>query len=36
MAVLLAAGVPYNRWIRFASGGVLLVAFVGLAAMALA
>jgi uncharacterized ion transporter superfamily protein YfcC len=36
MAVLLAAGVPYNRWIRFASGGVLLVAAVGLAAMALA
>jgi uncharacterized ion transporter superfamily protein YfcC len=36
MAVLLAAGVPYQRWIRFATGGVLLVALVGLAAMALA
>jgi uncharacterized ion transporter superfamily protein YfcC len=36
MAVLLAAGVPYQRWIRFASGGTLLVALVGLAAMTLA
>lgn len=33
MAVLLAADVPYQRWIRFAVGGVLLCAAVGLAAM---
>jgi len=33
MAVLLAAGVPYQRWLRFAAGGVLLVACVGAAAM---
>jgi uncharacterized ion transporter superfamily protein YfcC len=33
MAVLLAAKVPYLRWIRFAAGGVLLVALVGAAAM---
>lgn len=36
MAVLLAARVPFDRWLRFASGGVLLLAGVGLAAMALA
>ena len=33
MAVLLAAGVPYARWIRFAAVGILLVALVGVAAM---
>ena len=33
MAVLLAAGVPYGRWIRFASVGVLLAALVGIGGM---
>jgi uncharacterized ion transporter superfamily protein YfcC len=33
MAVLLAAGVPYGRWIRFASVGVLLALAVGVAAI---
>jgi uncharacterized ion transporter superfamily protein YfcC len=33
MAVLLAAKVPFGRWIRFVAGGVLLVALVGVAAM---
>lgn len=36
MAALLAAGVPYTRWVRFASGGLALLTVVGLAAMALA
>jgi uncharacterized ion transporter superfamily protein YfcC len=31
MAILLAAGVPFGRWARFALGGVLLVALVGIA-----
>ena len=31
MAVLLAAGVPYGRWIRFASVGILLALIVGVA-----
>jgi uncharacterized ion transporter superfamily protein YfcC len=31
MAVLLAAGVPFERWIRFASVGVLLALLVGIA-----
>jgi uncharacterized ion transporter superfamily protein YfcC len=31
MAVLLAAGVPYGRWIRFAAVGVLLALVVGIA-----
>jgi uncharacterized ion transporter superfamily protein YfcC len=35
MAVLLAAGVPYGRWIRFASVGVLLALAVGVAAIVL-
>jgi len=30
MAVLLAAGVPYQRWIRFAVGGVLITLVVGI------
>jgi uncharacterized ion transporter superfamily protein YfcC len=30
LAVLLAADVPYGRWIRFAIPGVLLVSIVGL------
>ena len=32
MAVLLAASVPYSRWIKFASVGVLLALAVGVAA----
>ena len=31
MAVLLAAGVPFQRWIRFATGGVLLATILGAA-----
>ena len=31
MAVLLAAGIPYGRWIKFASVGVLLALAVGIA-----
>jgi uncharacterized ion transporter superfamily protein YfcC len=34
MAVLLAAGVPYQRWIRFVAGGVLLAALVGVVSIA--
>jgi uncharacterized ion transporter superfamily protein YfcC len=34
MAVLLAAGVPYQRWIRFAGGAVLLLALIGVLAVA--
>ena len=34
MAVLLAAGVPFQRWIRFVVGGVLLAALVGVASLA--
>jgi uncharacterized ion transporter superfamily protein YfcC len=34
MAVLLAAGVPYQQWIRFAFVGVLLAALLGVAAIA--
>ena len=30
MAILLAAGVPYSKWLGFAARGVLLVAVVGL------
>jgi uncharacterized ion transporter superfamily protein YfcC len=30
MAVLLAAGVPYQRWIRFAAGGVAIALVVGI------
>jgi uncharacterized ion transporter superfamily protein YfcC len=33
MAVLLAAGVPYQQWIRFAIGGVLLALVVGVVAI---
>jgi len=36
LAVLLAANVPYGRWIRFAVPGALLVSIVGLAGIALA
>jgi uncharacterized ion transporter superfamily protein YfcC len=33
MAILLAAGVSYQRWIRFALAGTLIVALVGIAGM---
>jgi uncharacterized ion transporter superfamily protein YfcC len=33
MAVLLAAGVSFDRWFKFALGGVLLVLPIGIAAM---
>ena len=36
LAMLLAADVPYGRWIRFAVPGALLVAIVGLVGIALA
>ena len=34
MAILLAAGVPYQRWVRFTLGGVLLLAAIGILAIA--
>lgn len=36
LAMLLAAGVPYRRWMRFAVPGALLVAIVGIVGIALA
>jgi uncharacterized ion transporter superfamily protein YfcC len=33
MAILLAAGVPFQRWIRFVRGAVLLLMLVGVAAI---
>ncbi|MEZ4416007.1 MAG: Na+/H+ antiporter NhaC family protein [Gemmatimonadota bacterium] len=36
LAMLVAAQVPYGRWLRFAVPGLLLVAIVGFVAMALA
>ena len=36
LAVLLAADVPYGRWLRFAAPGALLVSIVGLIGIALA
>jgi uncharacterized ion transporter superfamily protein YfcC len=33
MAILLAAGVPFGRWVRFAIGGVLLLVGVGVMGM---
>jgi uncharacterized ion transporter superfamily protein YfcC len=36
MAILLAANVPFEKWIRFAIGGVFLALLVGIAAMMLA
>jgi uncharacterized ion transporter superfamily protein YfcC len=36
MAVLLAAGVAYERWIRFAIGGALLCVLIGVASIAAA
>jgi uncharacterized ion transporter superfamily protein YfcC len=35
LAMLLAAGVPFGRWLRFAVPGVLLVMAVGLVGLAL-
>jgi uncharacterized ion transporter superfamily protein YfcC len=35
MAVLLAAGVPFGRWVRFALVGILLVLTVGIVAIAM-
>jgi uncharacterized ion transporter superfamily protein YfcC len=36
MAILLAAGVPYERWLRFAVGAVMIPLLVGLAGIAAA
>jgi uncharacterized ion transporter superfamily protein YfcC len=36
MAILLAAGVPFQRWIRFALGGILLLAVMGILSLAIA
>jgi uncharacterized ion transporter superfamily protein YfcC len=36
LAMLLAAGVSYGRWLRFAIPGALLVSLVGLAGILLA
>src|SRR5204863_4436024 len=36
MAILLAAGVPFGRWIRFALGGLILLAALGVAAIVVA
>ena len=36
LAMVLAAGVPYGRWLRFAVPGTLIVALVGLIAIAIA
>lgn len=33
MAVLLAAGVPFQRWLRFAAGGILLLTVVGVVSL---
>jgi len=32
--VLLAAGVPFERWIRFVVGGVMLCVLIGVASIA--
>jgi uncharacterized ion transporter superfamily protein YfcC len=34
MAILLAAGVPFRSWLRFAVGGVALLALIGIASLA--
>jgi uncharacterized ion transporter superfamily protein YfcC len=36
MAILLAAGVPFQRWIRFVVGAVVLETIIGIAAIAVA
>ena len=33
MAILLLAGVPFQRWIRFALGGILLLVLVGVVSL---
>ena len=33
MAILLLAGVPFQRWIRFALGGLLLLTLVGIGSL---
>jgi uncharacterized ion transporter superfamily protein YfcC len=33
MAILLAAGIPYQRWLRFALGGLVLLTLVGVAGL---
>ena len=33
MAVLLAAGVPYQRWLRFSAAAVLVLALIGVLAI---
>jgi uncharacterized ion transporter superfamily protein YfcC len=33
MAILLLAGVPFQRWIRFALGGILLLVLVGIVSL---
>ena len=35
MAILLAAGVPFQHWIRFAVGGILLLTLVGIVSLML-
>jgi uncharacterized ion transporter superfamily protein YfcC len=35
MAILLAAGVPFLRWIRFALGGILLLTLLGVGSLAI-
>ncbi|MDP6052578.1 MAG: YfcC family protein, partial [Candidatus Latescibacteria bacterium] len=36
LAMLLAAGVPYGRWLRFAIPGALCLSLLGVVAMTLA
>jgi uncharacterized ion transporter superfamily protein YfcC len=36
MAVLLAAGVPFQKWIRFVAGGIVLATLLGIASIAVA
>lgn len=36
MAVLLAAGVPFQKWIRFVVGGIVLSTLLGIAGIAAA
>ena len=36
MAVLVAAGVPFQRWIRFALGALMLATLLGIAGIAAA
>ena len=36
MAILLAARVPFGRWLRFASGALVLLLLIGIASLAIA